>query len=308
MSGEANPGTAGSGSQPQQHVDYPMRLQKFLARAGVASRRGSENLMTAGRVTVNGRVVTELGSKVDPNADHVEVDGIPVVWGSKPVVIVLNKPAGYVSTMKDPHARYVVAELVPTREYPGLFPVGRLDADTTGVLLFTTDGELGHQLLGPKHHVEKVYEALVEGFVTDAELEQLRRGVELEDGPTLPAKVRRLSGDGCDSISDGIAGGDAEDADSGCQRGSDEARGHDGGASGRGGSGGTVPPSGTSIIELTLTEGRKREVKRMCEAVGHPVVRLHRRSFGSVELGDLPEGSWRLLDEDEVQALRDCIG
>ena len=174
------------------HRDYPMRLQKFLARAGVASRRGSENLMTAGRVTVNGEVVTELGAKVDPLADKVAVDGIEVVWGSKPVVILLNKPAGYVSTMSDPHARHTVAELVPVREYPGLFPVGRLDMDTTGVLLFTTDGELGHQLLGPKHKVPKVYEARVAGTLTADDARLLEQGIELEDGMTLPAKVQLL--------------------------------------------------------------------------------------------------------------------
>ena len=241
-----------------EHHDYPMRLQKFLARAGVASRRGSENLMTAGRVTVNGVVVTELGAKVDPLADKVAVDGIEVIWGSKPVVILLNKPAGYVSTMNDPHARHTVAELVPVREYPGLFPVGRLDMDTTGVLLFTTDGELGHQLLGPKHKVPKVYEARVKGRLTAADVRQLEQGVELEDGMTLPAKVQLL-------------------------------------------------PRGEWDVRLTLTEGRKRQVKRMLEAVGHPVVKLHRSAFGPITLGSLPEGSWRELGSDEEQALRNAI-
>ncbi len=252
--------STGAPDAQTQHVDYPMRLQKFLARAGVASRRGSENLMTAGRVKVNGMVTTELGSKVDPNSDVVEVDGIRVKWGAAPVVVLLNKPAGYVSTMKDPHARHVVAELVPTREYPGLFPIGRLDMDTTGVLLFTTDGELGHRLLGPKHGVEKTYEALVDGQVDDRALQTLSHGVKLDDGMTLPAKVRVMQS----------------------------------------------RPDAT-LLELVLTEGRKREVKRMCEAVGHPVLELHRRSFGTVELGDLPEGSWRLLQSAEVDALRRCI-
>lgn len=242
------------------HIDYPMRLQKFLARAGVASRRGSENLMTAGRVKVNGQVVTELGSKVDPNIDTVEVDGTPVKWGSEPVVILLNKPQGYVSTMKDPHARHVVAELVPTSKYPGLFPIGRLDMDTTGVLLFTTDGELGHQLLGPKHRVEKTYEALVAGSISKQNLQTLSHGVKLEDGVTLPAQVRVIKS-----------------------------------------------YRTQTLLELVLTEGRKREVKRMCEAVGHPVQRLHRKSFGSVELADLPEGSWRLLQKEEIDDLKSCI-
>ncbi|MGI6221201.1 MAG: pseudouridine synthase [Coriobacteriales bacterium] len=238
--------------------DYPMRLQKFLARAGVASRRGSENLMTAGRVTVNGAVVTELGAKVDPLVDKVAVDGIEVVWGSKPVVILLNKPAGYVSTMSDPHARHTVAELVPVKEYPGLFPIGRLDMDTTGVLLFTTDGELGHQLLGPRHKVPKVYEARVVGRLTAGDARRLEQGIELEDGPTLPARVQLLA-------------------------------------------------SGPWDVRMTLTEGRKRQVKRMLEAVGHPVKKLHRRAFGPITLAGLPEGSWRELNADEEQALRDAI-
>ncbi len=241
-----------------EHHDYPMRLQKFLARAGVASRRGSENLMTAGRVTVNGAVVTELGAKVDPLADKVAVDGVEVVWGSKPVVILLNKPAGYVSTMSDPHARHTVAELVPVKEYPGLFPVGRLDMDTTGVLLFTTDGELGHQLLGPKHKVPKVYEARVVGKLTGNDAHRLQEGIELEDGMTLPAKVQLLA-------------------------------------------------SGPWDVRMTLTEGRKRQVKRMLEAVGHPVKKLHRSAFGPITLAGLPEGSWRELASDEEQALRDAI-
>ncbi len=242
---------------------YPMRLQKFLARAGVASRRGSENLMTARRVKVNGQVVTELGSKVDPLQDIVEVDNIVVKWQNTqntPIVILLNKPAGYVSTMKDPHARHVVAELVPTNKYPGLFPIGRLDMDTTGVLLFTTDGELGHQLLGPAHKVEKVYEAYVRGHVGQQELQILSHGVELEDGLTLPAHVRVIKAQGKNTL-----------------------------------------------LELVLTEGKKREVKRMCEAVSHPVLKLHRKAFGSIELGDLQEGSWRLLQTQEVDSLKRCI-
>ena len=161
----------------------PMRLQKFLARAGAASRRGSENLMTAGRVTVNGEVVTELGSKVDPLVDEVAVDGAVVRLADGPVTIMLHKPAGFVTTMSDPQGRPTVAELVPTERYPGLFPIGRLDFDTTGLLLFSTDGELGNGLLHPKHHVTKRYLACVEGRPTERDLEFLRRGIELDDGP-----------------------------------------------------------------------------------------------------------------------------
>ena len=173
----------------------PMRLQKFLARAGAASRRGSENLMTAGRITVNGEVVTELGSKVDPLVDEVAVDGRVVRLADGPVTLMLHKPAGYVTTMSDPQGRPTVAELVPAAEHPGLFPIGRLDRDTTGLLLFSTDGELGHALLRPRGHVEKVYTALVEGRPSAAQLEHLREGIELDDGPTLPARVALVEGD-----------------------------------------------------------------------------------------------------------------
>ena len=144
----------------------PMRLQKFLARAGAASRRGSENLMTAGRVRVNGEVVTELGSKVDPLCDVVEVDGVVVRLFDSSVTIMLNKPAGYLTTMSDPHGRPCVASLVPTDRFPGLFPVGRLDMDTTGLLLFSTDGELGNSLLHPRYHVDKTYHARVAGIMS----------------------------------------------------------------------------------------------------------------------------------------------
>ena len=241
---------------------YPLRLQKFLARSGVASRRASENLMTAGRVKVNGVVVTELGSKVDPLRDVVEVDGKRVTWGAEPVYLLLNKPAGYVTTMSDPHARHTVAELVPAEEHPGLFPVGRLDQDTTGVLLFMTDGELSHQLLGPRHHVAKTYEAVVEGVPTPSELARLEAGIEIEERLTLPAKAR--------IIARGLA-------------------------------------RGRSKVELVLTEGKTHQVKNMLEAVGHPVVSLHRSAFGPIVLGNLAEGSWRMLDDAEVASLRACI-
>ena len=171
---------------------YPMRLQKFLARAGVASRRGSEDLMTAGRVSVNGRTVTELGSKVDPQRDVVAVDGREVHLADGAVYIMLHKPAGILTTMKDPYGRPCVAALVPTQRYPGLFPVGRLDCDTTGLLLFTTDGELAQRLLHPSHHVEKTYVACVAGVPSEAQLERLRRGITLDDGPCQPAKARLL--------------------------------------------------------------------------------------------------------------------
>jgi 23S rRNA pseudouridine2605 synthase len=167
-----------------------MRLQKFLARAGAASRRGSEDLMTAGRVTVNGVVTAELGAKVDPLVDEVAVDGRVVRLAEGPSYFALNKPAGYVTTMKDPQGRPTVAELFPPGAPAGLFPVGRLDLDTEGLLLLTTDGELAHVLMHPRHHVEKTYLAVVDGVPDEADLRALEKGVALDDGVTAPARAR----------------------------------------------------------------------------------------------------------------------
>ncbi|MFR1167543.1 MAG: pseudouridine synthase [Adlercreutzia equolifaciens] len=177
-----------------------MRLQKFLARAGVASRRHAEELIAAGRVTVNGARVTEMGVKVDPAADMVAVDGAPVALPEENATFLLHKPAGYVTTMSDPQGRPTVAALMADEllAHPGLFPVGRLDTDTTGLLLFTDDGQLGHGLLHPRRHVEKTYLALVEGVPDAGDVRRLREGVLLDDGPTLPAAVRVLEGaDAC---------------------------------------------------------------------------------------------------------------
>ncbi len=243
--------------QPEDPTLYPLRLQKFLARAGVASRRGSEDLMTAGRVRVNGEVVTELGSKVDPLDDEVTVDGNPVHLGEGSVYLMLNKPCGCLTTMDDPYGRPCVASLVPTETYPGLFPVGRLDKDTSGLLLFTTDGELANRLLHPKHHVEKTYEAIIEGPLCDAELTPLRVGVELDDGPCNPARVTLITGN-----------------------------------------------EPTARVRITINEGRNRQVRRMFDAIGHPVIELHRPAFGPLHLGDLAEGEWRLLGDEDIEALK----
>jgi 23S rRNA pseudouridine2605 synthase len=254
---------------------YPLRLQKFLARAGAASRRGSEDLMTAGRVTVNGIVVSELGSKVDPTSDEVAIDGIPIHLADTNTYLMLNKPAGYLTTMDDPQGRPTVKELVPYATYPGLFPVGRLDYDTTGILLFMTDGELAHRLLHPKHHVTKRYRALVDGALTEIEADLLREGVILADGPTQPAIIE--------------IGTVAEKNLSPRERlrlGEDE----------------TFSPYETTAW-CTITEGRKRQVKRMFAHIGHPVFTLEREAFGPLTLGDLPQGSWRHLTPAELAAL-----
>ena len=248
----------------------PMRLQRFLARAGVASRRGSETLMTAGRVRVNGVVVTELGSKVDPLKDIVEVDGHRCSLADSPVFLMLNKPAGYLTTMHDPQGRPCVASLVPTKQYPGLFPVGRLDKDTTGLLLFTTDGKIGQQLLHPSHHARKHYVALVKGRVFDEELVPLRLGIVLDDGPCQPSPAEILPQKS--SYARSVKAQNFDDKN-------------------------------YSVIGITLHEGRKHQVKRMLEAIGHPVVRLHRDTFGPLQLGDLSRGSWRELSDSEIKRI-----
>lgn len=245
-----------------------MRLQKFLARAGAASRRGSENLMTAGRVRVNGEVVTELGSKVDPNVDVVTVDGREVRLADEATFIVLNKPAGYLTTMRDPQGRPCVASLVPTREHPGLFPVGRLDCDTTGLLLFTTDGEAAQALLHPSFEKDKHYVALVEGSLSRRQAARLEEGIELADGPCAPAKVDLAPRP---ALVRAVAPSGV--------------------------------PAGRSVVGLTIHEGRKHQVKRMLEAVGHPVVALHRDAFGPISVGALEPGRWRELDEHERAAV-----
>ena len=226
-----------------------MRLNAYLARAGVASRRGSDELIKAGRVRVND-VPGELNTYVHPG-DRVEVDGKQVT--PQPLrYVLLHKPPGTVTTARDPQGRPTVVELVEEIQ-ERVVPIGRLDADTTGALLLTNDGPLAHRLAHPRYGVEKVYEADVEGEPDDAALEQLATGVELDDGRTAPAKVRRL---------------------------------------------------GPAKLELTLHEGRKHQVKRMCEAVGHPVLRLHRSRYADLTVEGLEPRHWRELEPSEVARLR----
>jgi len=228
-----------------------MRLVKFLAHAGVASRRAAEQIVFAGRVTVGGESVRDPARDVQ-DGDHVAVDGHLVALERRQVVIALNKPAGYVSTAKDPQGRPTVVSLVQGRER--LYPVGRLDADTTGLLLLTNDGELAHRLTHPRFEVPRVYRAVVRNPpVREHALRRLREGVELDDGMTAPAGVRRLAAD---------------------------------------------------RVELVIREGRKRQVRRMLDAVGHRVVRLERVAFGPLRLGDLPLGGHRMLRAAEIEELR----
>jgi 23S rRNA pseudouridine2605 synthase len=217
--------------------------------------------MTAGRVAVNGVVATELGTKVDPLVDKVTLDGIPVSIADEPVYIAFNKPAGVVTTMSDPQGRPTVATFVPIKEHPGLFPVGRLDFDTTGLLLFTTDGEIAHRLLHPSRHVEKVYRALIDGRAMEAELDRLRDGIALDDGLTAPARVKSLRSSGT-----------------------------------------------TTYVEIAIREGRKRQVRRMFSKIRHPVLELHRVTFGPISVEGLSRAAWRHLTADEVAALRAAVG
>jgi 23S rRNA pseudouridine2605 synthase len=225
-----------------------MRLNAYLARAGVASRRGAEDLIRAGRVRVNGEIAG-LATFVEPR-DTVEVDGRPIE--PEPLTyVLLHKPAGVVTTARDPQGRATVVGLVGHERR--VVPVGRLDADTTGALLLTNDGPLAHRLMHPRYEVDKVYEAEVEGEPSDEALAQLAEGVELDDGRTAPARVRSL---------------------------------------------------GPSLVELTIHEGRKHQVKRMLQAVGHPVRRLHRSRYAGLTLDGLAPGEWRALTPGEVANLR----
>jgi len=229
------------------------RLQKVLARVGIGSRRVCEDLIGEGRVLVDGEMAV-LGRRVDPETALIEVDGAPV--GVRPDLVhyVLNKPAGVVTTADDPQGRPTVVGLVP--DEPRVFPVGRLDVDTEGLLLLTNDGELAHRLTHPSYGVEKEYVAEVEGLPTRAVLRRLREGVELDDGPTAPARAT------------------------------------------------LVDPS---VVRLTIHEGRNRQVRRMCEAVGHSVVRLVRTRIGPLADRSLAPGAWRELTGAEVRSLQRAV-
>jgi 23S rRNA pseudouridine2605 synthase len=232
--------------------------------------------MTAGRVTVNGVVVTKLGSKVDPTVDDVCIDGTPVRLTDTNTYLMLNKPAGYLTTMDDPQGRSTVRELIPCQDHPGLFPVGRLDCDTTGLLLFMTDGELAHTLLHPRHKVVKRYRALVDGALTEGEADLLRKGVMLHDGPTQPALIEV-----------GVVEKKQLSARERLRLEEDR-----------------TFSSYQTTAWCSIAEGRKRQVKRMFAHIGHPVLALEREAFGPLELGALEPGHWRFLSVDEVKALK----
>lgn len=231
------------------------RLHKILAQAGIASRRSAEQLIRDGRIWVNGEVVRAMGLKVDPERDTIAFDGKPIELAQPTVYVLLNKPAGYVTTMADPQGRPTVVDLVadlPQR----LFPVGRLDLETEGALLMTNDGELGNFVLHPRYNVNKTYEALVTGTPAPERLRLLERGVEIDGVRTSPAAIRVL-----------------------------ERRG------------------GQTLIEIVIHEGKKRQVRKMFQAINHQVVHLRRTAYGSLRLGALPSGKYRLLSPNDLKRI-----
>lgn len=231
------------------------RLQKFLAHAGIASRRMCENIIKSGRVKVNGKTVCEPGFKIDPQNDKVQVDGQYVKHKQKNICLMLNKPRGYVSTVKDERGRKTVLDLVKHID-ERVYPVGRLDYRSEGLLILTNDGDLTYFLTHPKNKIPKTYRVRVRGVPSMDKLEKLASGVELEDGRTSPAKI---------SLIDIL--------------------------------------KGNALLEITITEGKNRQIRKMCEHVGHPVLRLVRTRIGPLELRKLPSGKVRELTQKELKML-----
>ncbi|MFA5074086.1 MAG: pseudouridine synthase [Nitrospirota bacterium] len=233
------------------------RLQKIISAAGITSRRAAEELITEGRVRVNGKVVTELGTKADAAHDHIKVDGKLINPRQPLTYLMLNKPAGFVTTMSDPEGRPTVQDLLKGVKVR-VYPVGRLDYNTEGLLLLTNDGDFAHLITHPKHEFPKTYLAKVKGVVPDESLHELEKGVYLTDGKTAPAKIKKVRKE-----------------------------------------------ESNSWLEITIHEGRKRQVRRMFDRIGHSVIKLKRIKTGSLSLGDLPEGYYRHLTADEVRSLRE---
>src|SRR5206468_12182564 len=236
-----------------------VRLQKVIASSGLASRRKAEAMIAQGRVTVNGKVVRELGTRVDPARDHVKVNGRHLEPVQPHAYIMLNKPKGIVSSLSDPEGRPTVKDLLHGVSVR-VFPVGRLDSDSEGLMLLTNHGDLAQALVHPRYHVPKTYLIKVKGVLTDDEIKSLERGVELEDGVTSPARVKKVR-----------------------------------------------KAAQNSWLEITIHEGRKHQVKRMLESVGHPVLKLMRVRFGPLTLGDLAPGEYRYLTDREANALRELV-
>lgn len=235
------------------------RLQKFMAHAGIASRRTCEEMITAGKVRVNGRVVREMGAKVDPEKDVVEVNGKTIENKEEKVYVLLNKPAGYVTSLREQHGRPKVTDLLKDID-KRVYPVGRLDLDTEGLLLLTNDGEITYALTHPRYKIGKTYIALVEGAPGADKLKRFQKGLRLADGPTAPARVKLLRKKGSNAL-----------------------------------------------LEITIHEGRNRQIRRMCETIGHPVLELKRTAMGFLTLEGLETGQYRHLKKNEVARLIDMI-
>lgn len=233
-----------------------VRLQKYLANCGVASRRKSEELILQGKVSINGNKVTELGMKIDPSKDIVEYNGKTVKLENQNIYILLNKPIGYVTTVKDQFNRDSVLDLVKTNKR--LVPVGRLDMYTSGALILTNDGDFVYRVTHPKHEIEKTYTVTIVGIVTTEEVEKLKKGVKIENYITKPARVRILK---------------------------------------------TDKEKNQSRLEITIHEGKNRQVRKMCEAINHKVIALHRSKIGNIEVKNLPLGKWRYLTKSEVDMI-----
>ncbi len=229
------------------------RLQKVLAKAGVASRRKAEELIRQGKVRVDGKVVTEMGTKVDPETQSIKCEGTPLDSQEEKVYILLHKPGGYLSTVHDPQGRPIVTDLLKNIK-ERVYPVGRLDLDTEGALLLTNDGELAQRILHPSHEVNKTYVAKVKGRPGKKKLDALSKGIELEGKKTWPANIEMLKSE-----------------------------------------------AGSTTIQITIHEGRKRQVRKMFEAVGHPVLKLKRTAYGQLELGELGSGKYRFLTSGDIK-------
>lgn len=240
-------------------AEKTVRLQKIIARSGFTSRRKAEELIQHGLVTVNGETVMTLGTKVDPAIDHIKVEGRHLKSRPPDMFLMLNKPLGYISTLHDPAGRPTIKALVPKPSIR-LFPVGRLDYDSEGLLLLTNNGDIAQACLHPAHHVHKTYLVKIKGILEEPEIQNLRHGLMLEDGPTAPAKVKKAG-----------------------------------------------KAAANSWVEITIHEGRKHQVKRMFEQIGHPVIRLKRVQFGPLNLGTLPPGQTRYLTDKEANDLRHLL-
>ena len=233
-----------------------IRLQKYMAEAGIASRRKAEELILEGKVKVNGKIVDELGIKIVPNKDIVEYNGKKVVLEKEYVYILLNKPIGYVTTVKDQFNRDSILDLVKTNKR--IEPVGRLDMYTSGAIILTNDGEFVYKVTHPKHEIEKTYTVTIKGIVKNNEVEELKKGVKIEDYITKPAKVKILKTDEEKNI---------------------------------------------SRLEITIHEGKNRQVRKMCEAIGHKVLALHRSKIAGIGVKNLELGKWRYLTKNEVRKI-----